>query len=116
MRYFISEFAWTKSSHVSFIQTLLTQRCATTLTSLNSYAKKAEELKAVSLASAMETVEKLEVKLAEFAKKHKHEIQHDPVFRAKFLDMCAPLGTLGHERLLFADVIPSCTCSMGFSK
>mmetsp|Transcript_8475 Transcript_8475/g.15328 ORF Transcript_8475/g.15328 Transcript_8475/m.15328 type:complete len:240 (+) Transcript_8475:43-762(+) len=54
--------------------------------------RKAEELKAISLASAMETVEKLEVKLAEFAKTHKHAIQHDPAFRAKFLDMCAPLG------------------------
>ena len=40
----------------------------------------------------METVEKLEVKLAEFAKTHKHAIQHDPAFRARFLDMCAPLG------------------------
>jgi ESCRT-II complex subunit VPS22 len=40
----------------------------------------------------METVEKLEIKLAEFAKKHKHDIQHDPAFRAKFLEMCAPLG------------------------
>lgn len=58
----------------------------------SSYAKKAEELKATSLASAMETVEKLEVKLADFAKTHKHAIQHDPAFRAKFLDMCAPLG------------------------
>ena len=57
-----------------------------------SYKKKAEEMKATSLASAMETVEKLEVKLAEFAKTHKHSIQHDPAFRAKFLDMCAPLG------------------------
>ncbi|KAL7542340.1 hypothetical protein ACHAXR_011680 [Thalassiosira sp. AJA248-18] len=56
------------------------------------YAKKAEELKATSLASAMETVEKLEVKLADFAKTHKKAIQHDPAFRAKFLDMCAPLG------------------------
>lgn len=56
------------------------------------YAKKAEELRASSLASAIETVEKLEVKLAEFAKTHKHAIQHDPAFRAKFLDMCAPLG------------------------
>jgi len=56
------------------------------------YTKKADELKATSLASAMETVEKLEVKLAEFAKTHKHAIQHDPAFRAKFLDMCAPLG------------------------
>ena len=59
---------------------------------ISSYAKKAEELKATSLASAMETVEKLEVKLADFAKTHKHAIQHDPAFRAKFLDMCAPLG------------------------
>ncbi|KAL7545203.1 hypothetical protein ACHAWF_008554 [Thalassiosira exigua] len=56
------------------------------------YTKKAEQLKATSLASAMETVEKLEVKLADFAKTHKHAIQHDPEFRAKFLDMCAPLG------------------------
>mmetsp|Transcript_59942 Transcript_59942/g.177738 ORF Transcript_59942/g.177738 Transcript_59942/m.177738 type:complete len:266 (-) Transcript_59942:65-862(-) len=56
------------------------------------YTKKAEEMKAVSLSSAMETVEKLEVKLADFAKKHKKEIQHDPAFRKKFLEMCAPLG------------------------
>lgn len=49
-------------------------------------------MKAVSLASAMETVEKLEVKLTDFAKKHKDEIQNDPAFRAKFLEMCAPLG------------------------
>jgi len=56
------------------------------------YAKKAEEMKAVSLASAMETVEKLEVKLSDFAKKHKKEIQHDPAFRKRFLEMCAPLG------------------------
>ena len=32
------------------------------------------------------------MKLAAFAKTHKHAIQHDPAFRAKFLDMCAPLG------------------------
>jgi hypothetical protein len=57
-----------------------------------SYTKKAEELKAVSLASAMETLEKLELKLAEFAKKHKYDIQHDPAFRSKFLEMCGPLG------------------------
>jgi ESCRT-II complex subunit VPS22 len=57
-----------------------------------SYGRKAEELKATSLASAMETVEKLEHKLAEFAKTHKHAIQHDPEFRSKFLEMCAPLG------------------------
>jgi len=59
-----------------------------------SYTKKAEEMNAVSLARAMETVEKLEVKLEGFAKTHKHEIQHDPAFRAKFLEMCAPLGKI----------------------
>jgi len=40
----------------------------------------------------METVEKLEITLGEFAKTHKHSIQHDPEFRARFLEMCAPLG------------------------
>jgi ESCRT-II complex subunit VPS22 len=34
----------------------------------------------------------LEVQLTEFAKKHRHEIQHDPAFRHQFLQMCAPLG------------------------
>jgi len=28
----------------------------------------------------------------EYAKKHRSEIQNDPVFRAKFLEMCGPLG------------------------
>lgn len=42
--------------------------------------------------SAMDTVKKLEVKLTEFAKKHRHEIQQDPAFRHQFLQMCAPLG------------------------
>lgn len=56
------------------------------------FGKKAEEMKAVSLTSAMDTVKKLEVKLTEFAKKHKKEIQKDPAFRKKFLEMCAPLG------------------------
>mmetsp|Transcript_782 Transcript_782/g.1406 ORF Transcript_782/g.1406 Transcript_782/m.1406 type:complete len:258 (+) Transcript_782:89-862(+) len=71
------------------------------------YAKKAEELKATSLASAMETVEKLELKLAEFAKTHKHAIQHDPAFRAKFLDMCAPLGVdpLSAEKGFWGNVL-----------
>lgn len=54
--------------------------------------KKADELKAVSLQSAIDTVEKLEVKLTDFAKKHRSEIQNDPVFRHRFLQMCAPLG------------------------
>ena len=40
----------------------------------------------------VETVKKLEVKLSEFAKKHKKEIQEDPAFRKKFLEMCAPIG------------------------
>lgn len=63
------------------------------LTMLPRYvSKKAEELKAVSVSSAMETVEKLEIHLAKFAKKHKHAIQQDPAFRAKFLEMCGPLG------------------------
>ena len=57
-----------------------------------AYTKKAEELNALSLASAMETVEKLEIKLSDFAKKHKYEIQNDPAFRAKFHEMCALLG------------------------
>lgn len=37
-------------------------------------------------------MKKLEEKLAVFAKKHKKEIQEDPAFRKKFLEMCAPLG------------------------
>jgi ESCRT-II complex subunit VPS22 len=57
-----------------------------------NFQRKADELKAVSLQSAMETVEKLEVKLTEFAKKHAKEIQSDPAFRQRFLQMCAPLG------------------------
>ena len=32
------------------------------------------------------------MKLSEFAKKHKKEIQEDPAFRKKFLEMCAPIG------------------------
>jgi ESCRT-II complex subunit VPS22 len=55
-------------------------------------SKKAEEIKATSFQSAVETVEKLQVKLADFAKKHKSAIQDDPAFRQQFLQMCAPLG------------------------
>lgn len=54
--------------------------------------KKADEMKAVSLQSAIDTVEKLEVKLTDFAKLHRSDIQKDPVFRHRFLQMCAPLG------------------------
>ena len=58
----------------------------------HSYAKKAEELRTTSLASAMETVEKLEVKLAAFAKTHKHAIQHDPV-RGLLFSRCISLAS-----------------------
>ena len=37
-------------------------------------------------------MEKLQLKLGEFAKKHKSSIQDDPAFRQQFLQMCAPLG------------------------
>lgn len=56
------------------------------------YSKKAEEIKATSLQSAVETVEKLQIKLTEFAKEHRSQIQDDPAFRSQFLKMCAPLG------------------------
>lgn len=57
----------------------------------NRYAqKKADEMKAISLQSALDTVEKLEVKLTEFAKKHQSEIQNDPVFRQRYV--CLYLG------------------------
>jgi len=49
-------------------------------------------MKATSLQSAIDTVERLEVKLTEFAKIHQKEIQRDPLFRQRFLQMCAPLG------------------------
>ena len=56
------------------------------------FSKKAEEIKATSLQSAVETVEQLQVKLAEFAKQHQAQIQDDPAFRSHFLKMCGPLG------------------------
>lgn len=43
-------------------------------------------MKAISLQSALDTVEKLEVKLTEFAKKHQTEIQNDPVFRQRYVN------------------------------
>ena len=58
----------------------------------HSIKPKADELKASDLASAIETIKKLEEKLADFAKTHKSAIEHDPEFRAKFLEMCVPLG------------------------
>eukprot|EP00543_Licmophora_paradoxa_P015305 CAMPEP_0202461754 /NCGR_PEP_ID=MMETSP1360-20130828/50859_1 /ASSEMBLY_ACC=CAM_ASM_000848 /TAXON_ID=515479 /ORGANISM="Licmophora paradoxa, Strain CCMP2313" /LENGTH=57 /DNA_ID=CAMNT_0049083941 /DNA_START=16 /DNA_END=186 /DNA_ORIENTATION=- len=44
----------------------------------NRFQKKANEMKATSISSALETVEKLETKLTEFAKRHSKEIQNDP--------------------------------------
>ena len=54
--------------------------------------KKADELKAESLQLAIDTVHKLQTKLSDFAQKHQKELRNDPVFRQRFLDMCAPLG------------------------
>jgi ESCRT-II complex subunit VPS22 len=54
--------------------------------------KKADEMHALSIQTAVDTIEKLQVKLAEFAKKHQSDIQDDPTFRQQFLQMCAPLG------------------------
>ena len=42
-------------------------------------------MKAISLQSALDNVEKLEVKLSDFAKKHQSEIQNDPVFRERYV-------------------------------
>jgi len=58
----------------------------------NRIQEKADEMKAMSIQSAMDTVRTLETKLSEFAHKHRHEIQSDPAFRHEFLRMCAPLG------------------------
>jgi ESCRT-II complex subunit VPS22 len=54
--------------------------------------KKVDEMKAVSLQSAIQTLEQLEIKLTQFAQQHQNEIKNDPVFRHRFLQMCAPLG------------------------
>jgi len=54
--------------------------------------KKADEMHALSIQTAVDTIETLQVKLADFAKKHQSDIQDDPAFRQQFLQMCAPLG------------------------
>jgi ESCRT-II complex subunit VPS22 len=55
----------------------------------------------------METVEKLEHKLTNFAKTHTYAIQHDPEFRSKFLEMCVLLGVdpLSSQKGFFWDTI-----------
>jgi ESCRT-II complex subunit VPS22 len=54
--------------------------------------RKADEMKAISLQSAITTLEQLEIKLTQFAEQHQNEIKNDPIFRHRFLQMCAPLG------------------------
>jgi ESCRT-II complex subunit VPS22 len=54
--------------------------------------RKADEMKAISLQSAINTLEQLEIKLTRFAEQHQSEIKNDPIFRHRFLQMCAPLG------------------------
>lgn len=73
----------------------------------SGYAKKAEEMQAVTVASAVETCKKLETKLTEFARKHRKEIQNDPAFRNKFLEMCGPLGVdpLASEKGFWGSVL-----------
>ncbi len=63
---------------------------ATTTSSL--VQRKADEIKAISLQHAISTLELLEVKLTDFAQRHQNEIKNDPIFRHRFLQMCAPLG------------------------
>jgi len=53
---------------------------------------KATEIRVMTYKAAITTVQKLQDRLTAFAKDHKKEIQTDSAFRAKFLNMCAPLG------------------------
>ena len=64
----------------------------TTTTTASLVQRKADEIKAISLQNAISTLELLEVKLTEFAQRHQNEIKNDPIFRHRFLQMCAPLG------------------------
>jgi ESCRT-II complex subunit VPS22 len=77
------------SAHAS-ISSSSSSNAATTTSAL--VQRKADELKAISLQNAISTLELLEVKLTEFAQKHQNEIKNDPIFRHRFLQMCAPLG------------------------
>lgn len=69
--------------------------------------KKADEIKAISLQSALDTVQKLETKLTDFAKQHQNDIRTDPVFRQRFLEMCAPLGVdpFGSEKSFWGSLL-----------
>ena len=78
------------SSSSSAHASISTGSSATTTSSL--VQRKADEIKAISLQNAISTLELLEVKLTEFAQRHQNEIKNDPIFRHRFLQMCAPLG------------------------
>lgn len=56
------------------------------------YRKKADEMKAVSYQSAIDTIGKLETKLSKFSLQNQEEIQRDPALRQQFLQMCGLLG------------------------
>ena len=80
------------SSSTTTARTTNTTTTTTTTTSSSLVQRKADEIKAMSLQNAITTLELLEVKLTEFARTHQNEIKNDPIFRHRFLQMCAPLG------------------------
>jgi hypothetical protein len=81
-RFQVSVFSWILGCKIIFVSHRRSPRRV--FACCNRYAqKKADEMKAISLQSALDTVEKLELKLTDFAKKHQSEIQHDPVFRQR---------------------------------
>ena len=81
--------ASSSSTHASISSAAAT---TTTTTTASLVQRKADEIKAISLQNAISTLELLEVKLTEFAQRHQNEIKNDPIFRHRFLQMCAPLG------------------------
>ena len=45
-----------------------------------------------SMQSAVDTIERLQIKLTDFAKTYQSDIQNDPSFRQLLLQMCVPVG------------------------
>ena len=84
--------AVTSSSSSSAHASISSAATTTTTTTASLVQRKADEIKAISLQNAISTLELLEVKLTEFAQRHQNEIKNDPIFRHRFLQMCAPLG------------------------
>ena len=78
--------------------------------------KKADEMKAISLQSALDTVESLEIKLTDFAKKHQNEIQNDPVFRQRYV--CGGERSAGSKHgkatniLVYVSCTDFCKCAL----